>query len=606
MLAISASAQLPNGGGSITSPDGKSTLTISVHNDTTMTLAISRGQHTYIDTAQVFLYFGNNPHNALNPAHIKSIKQSQKRDTLRSKIWERAIQQDYYNEIAIRFQDGQLDNTLKIRMYNQGFATGVDITNPQKLTVEDYHTTYHWTNKGIFHIFDTKTENGYSSAMGRDPISAITPMLTVSTGDTLLALTHEAANYEFFSRARIITGNFNVTIRQAGIYQIANYSTPWHYVVLADNASDFMEGKYIVRSLNLTAKGDYNWVKPGKVYRHIGNKDADFATEKVKVSVDFAAKMKFQYLLLDNGWYGMGYDNEFDPNSDAMQTVAPLDLPEIIKYAQLKGIGIILYINKTAFSQTTTDSILTHYSKLGVKGIKIGFMKNRIVMDNVMTSRIITKCASLGLVVNVHDEYRPTGVERLYPNFLTCEGLRGNEHLDNTSSHTSTLPFIRYMAGAGDYTICYDGAGTPHLALQTTKAHQLALSVILFSPLQHIFWYGSPDWYTNETETELFKTLPTVWDDYKVIGGFPRRYFSIARRKGDTWYVASVAGLLKTDFSFPLSKITNKKSIVTIYEDGDTAGTIKKTTFTALPDHIVNISLRPNSGSVMVIKAEGR
>lgn len=353
-------------------------------------------------------------------------------------------------------------------------------------------------------------------------------------------------------------------------------------------------------------KGSYNWVTPGKVYRHIGNKDADFATEKVKQSIDFAAQMNFQYLLLDNGWYGLGYDNEFDPNSNPMRTVNTLNLPEAIKYAKTKGIGILLYFNKTAVSFATADSILTHYSKLGIKGIKLGFFKNKSQMDNVIASRIITKCASLGLVVNIHDEYRPTGIETMYPNFLTCEGLRGNEYADNNGTLTTTIPFIRYMIGAGDYTICYEPANFTRLNLETTKAHQMALSIILFSPLQHIFWYGSPDWYANHLETELFKEIPTVWDDYKIIGGFPRRYFSIARRKGNVWYVATISGLYETDLSFPLSKITNKKSDVTIYEDGEVIGTIKKTSFSATPDTTLNVSIRPNAGNVMVIKMEGK
>ena len=605
LAAATAAAQLPNGAGSLQSPDGKTTLKISVTNDTSMTFAISRGGKTYIDTAQVFLSYGDN-RNALNPTKIVGTKWNHKLDTLRSKIWERAVQPAIYNELLVKFQEGQRTLLLHLRLYNQGFATGIDISDPQKNTPNDYHTTYHWVNKGIFHLMDTKTENGYNSVMGKDMATAISPTLTMSTTDTLLALTHEAANYEFFSRAKIILNNFSVTIGQGGLYQIANYSTPWHYVVFADNAADFMEGKYIDRSLCMKPTERYDWVKPGKVYRHIGNRDSDFATDLVKRSIDFAAQMKFQYVLLDNGWYGLGYDAEFDPDSDPMRTVAPLNLPEAIQYAKGKGIGILLYFNKSVFLQSSADSVLTYYSKLGIKGIKTGFIKNRSQQDNVLASHVITKCASLRLVVNVHDEYRPTGVEMLYPNFLTSEGLRGNEHLDNTGNHTTTLPFVRYMIGAGDYTICYEPADTTRLNLQTTKAHQMALSVVLFSPLQHIFWYGSPDWYTNNLETEFFKSVPTVWDDYKVIGGFPRRYIAIARRKGNTWYLATISGLLKTDISFPLSKITKRHSKITVYEDGDTLGTIKKSSFNASPDFMVNISIRPNSGYVMVIEPTGK
>lgn len=600
-----ASAQQASGIASLKSPDGKSEIIVHKLNDTTLTFSVSRSQKTYIDTAFTYISFGGTRQNAISPRHLHNIRQTSKRDTIRTTLGERKTQPDHYNQLEITFKDGDMVNTLKIRLYNQGFATGVDIKNPQKLTTDDFLSAYHWTNDRIYHLFDTKTENGYNSLMGKDRATALAPLLSVANGDTLLALTNEAANYEFFSRAKIAMDNFSVTISQNGLYQIANYYTPWHYVVFADNASDFIEGKYILHSLNLKPNTSYNWVKPGKAYRHIGNKDDDFATDRVKISIDFAAKMKFQYVLLDNGWYGEGYENEFAPSSDPTKTVSTLNLPEVIKYARQKGIGIIVYFNKTALTEYPADSVLTIYSKLGVKGVKLGFFKNRNPMDNVIASRIITKCASLGLIVNVHDEYRSTGVERLYPNLLTCEGVRGNEHLDNTGNHTTLLPFSRYMTGAADYTICYDAAGGSRLDLQTTKAHQLALSVILFSPLQHIFWYGSPDWYSNEMETELFKRVPTVWDDFKVISGFPRRHFSIARRKGDTWYVASIAGLLQTEIEFPLSKITSHPCTVTHYEDSGNQS-IKKTSFPATPSDVLKISLPPNSGSVMVIEPRGK
>ena len=106
-------------------------------------------------------------------------------------------------------------------------------------------------------------------------------------------------------------------------------------------------------------------------------------------------------------------------------------------------------------------------------------------------------------------------------------------------------------------------------------------------------------------EIELFKRVPTVWDDFKVIDGFPRRHYVLARRKGNTWYVGAIAGLLQTDIEFPLSKISKKSSTVTLYEDTGDAS-IKKTTFTANPSDILKISLRPNSGCVMVIEPVGK
>ena len=107
-------------------------------------------------------------------------------------------------------------------------------------------------------------------------------------------------------------------------------------------------------------------------------------------------------------------------------------------------------------------------------------------------------------------------------------------------------------------------------------------------------------------ETELFKRVPTVWDDFKVIDGYPRRHYALARRNGNTWYVAAIAGLLQTDIEFPLSKISQKTCSVTLYEDDTNNASIRKKTFTATPSDILKMSIRPNSGCVMVIEPVGK
>lgn len=138
---------------------------------------------------------------------------------------------------------------------------------------------------------------------------------------------------------------------------------------------------------------------------------------------------------------------------------------------------------------------------------------------------LVQLAAENQLMVNIHDEYRPSGFSRTYPNLLTQEGIRGNEEFPD-ATHNTILPFTRLISGAADYTICYYDK-----RLKTTHAHQLAASVIFYSPLQTLFWYDKPSFYNNEPEIAFFENLPTVFDDSTVLLGEPGKQVFMARRK---------------------------------------------------------------------------
>lgn len=600
ILSSIASAQVQNVT-TLFSPDKRTKIDIKAYyKDSTIIFSVTRDNKLYIDTACTHLYFADGK-NIITPFTLKKYTHQDIKNTLESTLWERRYQPDNYHETILVFHKDSMLTNLRIRLYNEGFATGITTENPRSQIIKDYNTTYHWTPiEGLNCLPEGRMEDGYYTLRASDAGFGIVPLLASSYTDSTLILINEATNYDFFSHAKVNCSNYKFNIHQNSLYRMEKFNTPWHYVIFSNDASTFIEGKYIIRSLNQQTKSNYSWVKPGKVYRHPGRDTSDFTNSNINTSIDFAQKMKFEYVLLDNGWYGMGYDSEFDIGSDAYTPVSGLNIKELVKYAESKGIGILLYFNKTALMDKAPDSLLTHYKNMGIKGIKIGFIKNKNQMDNVLTSQIITKCATLGLVVNVHDDYRQTGVECLYPNFLTCEGVRGNEYRDNNGIHTTTLPFSRCMTGATDYTICYEGSDSTRLNMPVSKGHQLALSVIIFSPLQHIFWYGMPWWYTSNIETEFFKILPTTWDDFKVFGGFPRRNFTIARRKDNTWYLASITAVSSLEKEIPISNFSTKGVSVTIYQD--MGNTIEKKVKIMTPEENIKISLKPNSGCVAIIK----
>ena len=172
-------------------------------------------------------------------------------------------------------------------------------------------------------------------------------------------------------------------------------------------------------------------------------------------------------------------------------------------------------------------------------------------------------------MLNIHDGYRSTGIYRTWPNLMTVEGIRGNEHFP-TSEHNCTLPFTRYVGGVGDYTVCYYDKRLTH----TTHAHQLAMAVVSFSPLQWVFWYDKASDYHGEPEVEFFRQVPTVWDETKVVNGKIGAFATIARRRGADWFIGTINNSEPRTLTVPLSFLPPGQHFVAhLYADDDAVAT---------------------------------
>lgn len=187
-------------------------------------------------------------------------------------------------------------------------------------------------------------------------------------------------------------------------------------------------------------------------------REVTLTTEGGKALVDFAVKRNLQYIHFDAGWYGFEYDKASDATTVTLDPrrnpkIDALNLKEVVAYAKQHGIGVMLYVNQRALQQQL-DEILPLYKSWGISGIKFGFVQVGSQVWTKWMHEAVKKCADYGLMVDIHDEYRPTGFSRTYPNLMTQEGIRGNEEFPD-ATHNVTLPFTRFVAGAADYTICY-------------------------------------------------------------------------------------------------------------------------------------------------------
>jgi alpha-glucosidase len=254
-----------------------------------------------------------------------------------------------------------------------------------------------------------------------------------------------------------------------------------------------------------------------------------------------------------------------------------------------------LYVNQRALTRQL-DDLLPLYRRWGVAGLKFGFVQVGSQQATEWLHRAVRRCDEHGLMVDIHDEYRPTGVSRTLPNLLTQEGIRGNEEMPD-ATHNVVLPFTRLLCGAADYTLCYFNN-----RVKNTHAHQLAMAAVYYSPLQFMFWYDLPDAYRGEEELQFWRDIPTTFDQSIALDGQPGQYIVQARRSGADWYVGAMTNtearriVLDTDF------LLRGKYVVDIYEDAPALQTrtkVARRTLKLKPGRPIVLDLQPSGGAAL-------
>ena len=407
--------------------------------------------------------------------------------------------------------------------------------------------------------------------------------------------------------------NTILTSMYGPVENIAPFATPWRVIMCGHRATDILQHNDLLLNLNPPCEiEDTSWIKPGKAMREVS-----LNTERAKTLVDFAVRHNIQYIHFDAGWYGHEYDRSSDATTVTVDPKRnpqpnPLDLPEVISYAKSKGIGVFLYVNQRALQQQLRQ-LLPLYKSWGIAGIKFGFVQVGSHTWTRWMHEAVKMCADYQLMVDIHDEYRPTGFSRPYPNLLTQEGIRGNEEFPD-ATHNATLPFTRFVAGAADYTICYYSQDFDRLAkglpidpsdtrriLRTTPAHQLALSVVFYSPLQFMYWYDSPAKSQDEPEMKFFDDVHTVWDDTRILEGEVGKYITTARRHSKEWFVGAITGNMAREHDISLSFLQpGVEYKAEIYTDGDpsipTRTKVKVETMNVSGATTLHFHLKPSGG----------
>ena len=512
---------------------------------------------------------------------LTNVSQGNQDKTWKPVYGERAEVRNHYNGMTLHFSKGVGDKNaisaydrrknyfmdIEVRAYNQGVAFRYHF--PEATNGLFLHITGERTNftmpAGTMAYYSRWAQSHYTlrplEGWGSDESER---PLTLKLPNGLMVALTEAAMIDY-ARGKFALSSEKPSTLQTSLYSSADvitpYNTPWRVIMVGERAVDLINNNDLVLNLNEPCLiEDTSWIKPGKVFRCCNLKQAE-----VLKGIDFAAERGLQYVHLDASWYGP----EMKVASDAT-TVAEdkdLDIPAICQYAASKGIGVMVYVNQRALVQQL-DELLPLYKKWGLKGIKFGFVQIGNQRWSTWLHEAIRKCAQYGMMVDIHDEYVPTGFSRTYPNLMTQEGIAGNEEMPD-ATHNVTLPFTRYIAGAGDYTPCYFNN-----RVKNTKAHQLAMAAVYYSPLQFLYWYDSPDLYKGEQELEFWKSIPTVWDDSRALDGEVGEYIVQARRSGDEWFVGAMTNKEARTVTVPTDFLTpGKRYTVALYEDDDKLNT---------------------------------
>lgn len=357
---------------------------------------------------------------------------------------------------------------------------------------------------------------------------------------------------------------------------------PWRAFVVGAEDAVLVESNLISLLSDKSRIQDASWIRPGKVawdwYNANNIYGVDFTSglnqQTYQYYIDFASENGIEYVILDEGWT--------KSTTEILDDNPEMDVPTLIKYAEAKGVGIILWVLWKPL-QEDVDGILKLYSDWGAKGIKVDFMQRN---DQAMVrsyEQIAAVAEKYHLLVDFHGAFKPAGIERVWPNVVNYEGVKGNEHnkwsADINPEHNVTIPFIRMAAGPIDFTpgsmlntneINYQVRFDRPMSLGT-RAHQVAMYMIYEAPLQMMC--ESPSVYREEQETVDYITrIPTTWHETKVLDAKVSDYLVVARRHGEQWYIGAMTDWTARDLNIDLSFLDAGRYQMDIYQDGVNAG----------------------------------
>lgn len=354
-------------------------------------------------------------------------------------------------------------------------------------------------------------------------------------------------------------------------------SFPWRVAVISEQDKDLLNCDIVQKLASPSRIKDISWIKTGQVswdwWNDMNISHVDFNagmnTASYKYFIDFASKYKAPYIILDAGW---------NVPADLTKARTEINLEELVAYGNQKDVGLIVWASwKDVLQQK--EKAFPFFAKAGIKGMKIDFIDRDDQVAVASTYEIAQFAAENHLLVDYHGVFKPTGLQRTYPNVVGYEGVKGMENVkwanENVPRYDVTLPFIRNLAGPMDYTPgamrnsnqANFRAINSNPMSQGTRVHQMAMYVVFEVPIQMLA--DNPTIYLKEQEcTEFITKVPTVFDETVPLDSKVAEYVAVARKKGDTWYVGAMTDWTPRELTLDFSFLDNGTYRAEIFKDG--------------------------------------
>lgn len=634
---------------SLQSPDEKIKVTVTVGKEF-LTYSVTHDNTIIIKDSPITMELSDGKILGKNPV-ARSNKTETVDKLIKANFYKKEYVEDYYNELTVSFKGSY---NVEFRAYNDGVAYRFCTRFPKPITVVREGITYNFEKDHTAYVpyvnarrteldfvtrqFFNSFENQYTilplSEIEGDRLAFMPIMVSLDEGKKVVIT---EANLEDYPGTYLSSNILDYSIRgihapypktevqgghnmlQSVVKERENFIArvqgtrefPWRCMVISTDDKELANNDMVYRLATPSRIDDVSWIVPGKVAWEWWNdwniKDVDFVSgvnnETYKHYIDFASEYGIEYVILDEGW-------AVNKEADLFSVIPEIDIEELVDYGKSKGVGIVLWAGYLAMERDM-EAVCKHYSEMGVKGFKVDFVDR----DDQKAVKFFYDMAAIAaryhLIVDFHGAYKPTGLNRTYPNVLNFEGVFGLEQVKwgqdiDLVTYETTIPFIRMLAGPMDYTqgAMRNASRDNYRAVwsepmsQGTRCRQLAEYVIFESPFNMLC--DSPSSYRDEDEcTKYIAEIPTVWDETIALDGKVGEYVVIARRSGDRWYVGGITNWDEREIELDLSELGLKNDKGVEFRDGVNANRIAE-------DYVKrNITLENDTYSVKMSKGGG-
>jgi alpha-glucosidase len=519
---------------------------------------------------------------------------------------------DEYNQLTIKCKG---DYGVIFRVYNDGVAYRFFTTNKEEIIVKNEEANFNFTadhkafipymwdyrgGKFFNSSFEALYRESNISQFAKDSLAFLPLLVDVGNNKKVVILEADLEDYPgmYLNINQTRKGFMGVyapyplETEQGGYADMNIIPTkradfiaktngtrnfPWRAIVISQLDKELLNNDMVQKLASPSRLADVSWIQPGQVAWDWWNdwniSHVDFKTginiPTYKYYIDFAAANKISYIIMDAGWSDI---------FDLTKVVPEINVQEIVDYGKQKGVDVILWASWLAITQQM-DKVFPLYAKMGVKGFKIDFIDRDDQLAVASTYEIAKKAASYHLLVDYHGVFKPTGLQRTYPNVIGYEGVKGLENvkwaIEDAPRYAVSIPFIRMMAGPMDYTpgamrnvirANYRPSNSAPVS-QGTRCHQLAMYVIYEAPLQMLS--DNPTIYMKEQEcTDFITKVPTTFDETVALDGKVGEYAALARRKGNTWYVGAMSNWNSRDLTLDFSFLGDGAYEAVVFKDG--------------------------------------